>query len=120
MPEIVLPLPPRELSPNYKHLNSAVKWRYVRHYREACGWDTKYQMQEQGLSPIWQSPIVMKLSFHYRLRRERDEDNLLASFKAGIDGMVDAKLLPDDSTSHVSYVIEVVAGEDEGVYVSWE
>ena len=39
----------------------------------------------------------MDLTFVFALERDRDEDNMRARFKPGLDGMVDAELLAGDS-----------------------
>lgn len=120
MPEIILPLPPKELSPNYKPVRRMAKWGPASRYRSKVGWITKGQMQDQGLTTI-KTPAQLSLSFHFRTRRRRDQDNVLASFKSGIDGMVDGGLLVDDSIGHLSLTMRVLDGcDDEGVYVTWE
>jgi Holliday junction resolvase RusA-like endonuclease len=43
-------------------------------------------------------------------KRRRDTDNLLASMKAYIDGLVIAGLLVDDSADHVSYTLQYERG----------
>lgn len=98
-----VPLPPRELSPNtYKH------WRKVsgakKEYRNLCGmtaprtlWNTRNGRD------------VVRLSLTFCIKggraegryQPRDAANALSAFKAGIDGLVDAGMCPDDSQKHL-------------------
>ncbi len=97
---IELPFPPAELSPN-----SRCGWRAkaaaVQAYRYECKVETLKQFGEQtgGLRPLHikpETPVKVTLTFVIKGKRRRDIDNLLASIKSGIDGMVDSHLLYDD------------------------
>jgi len=62
----------------------------------------------------------MDVVFHPRDRRRYDADNLMARMKAGIDGLRDARVIPDD-TADVLHIGRVEVGEplDGGcVYVT--
>lgn len=93
---ITLPFPPPELSPN-----SRCGWRtkasYVQAYRHEC--KVLALQTARNLEP-GQYDLTERLegtiTFVVKGKRRRDWDNLFASFKAGIDGIVDAGLLPDD------------------------
>ena len=95
---LVLPLPPRELSPNRAKRGRTTgadrqRRRLARVYRhqvqliarEACG----------GLGPRWPAAVLWPF-WVMADRRRRDRDNAAASFKSGLDGLVDAGLLADD------------------------
>lgn len=93
-----VPLPPRELSPNGRH-HWSKKNRAVGVYREEVGWRAK-AMKSTGVPDV-----AMRVSLRFCLKGGRREhryqptdcDNALASFKAGLDGMRDAKLLVADT-----------------------
>ena len=46
---------------------------------------------------------VITLRFIYAVRRRRDRDNLIASFKPGLDAIVRTGLIPDDSQERVRF-----------------
>ena len=85
--EVTLGWPPRELSPNAK-LHWAVKRRHTQRYREACYW----QALCDGIKPNhhYAPPISIHLRFIPPDGRHRDEDNMIASCKAALDGLADA------------------------------
>lgn len=82
---VVLPWPPAELNPN-KRLHWAVKRKHVKAYRDACC----LLAREAGLSVDWEGDVCLWVNFYPPDRRRRDDDNLVAAFKAGRDGMADA------------------------------
>ncbi|GAI70310.1 unnamed protein product [marine sediment metagenome] len=43
----------------------------------------------------------LNLTFVFAEQRRRDRDNLLATFKPGLDAIVDAGLLLDDDSEHL-------------------
>lgn len=84
MTEIVLPWPPKELSPNARtHWARLAKVKKA--YREACYW----QAIEQGARPIKANGLHLTLTFVPPSRREYDLDNALARMKSGLDGLAD-------------------------------
>lgn len=80
--EVILPWPPRALSPNAR-----THWRakapIAKTYKEACWALTK----AAGLLVPDAPKIALWLDFVPPDRRARDDDNLVASFKAGRDGI---------------------------------
>lgn len=82
-----LPWPPKELSPNAR-LHWAKLARAKAAYRQTCGWEVKRHAAAFGAGPHEQ--LVLTLEFFAPNKRSRDQDNLLASMKAGLDGMADA------------------------------
>ena len=94
---IRLPWPPKELSPNAR-VHWAKKAKKANEYRWFCsikaraGWWTKLN---KNASP----PISLAITFHPPDRRRRDLDNMLASIKAGIDGIADALGVDDQHFS---------------------
>lgn len=89
-----LPLPPKALSPNAR-THWAVKSRAVKAYRFCAQMAARKAWDDAG-SPLLEADIVCV--FHFRDKRRRDRDNLLASLKAAFDGMADAGIVSDDSS----------------------
>lgn len=91
---IELPFPPAELSPNRKNgrhwgATHAVKVTY----RETC-WALALKAVRGFVPPA--GDLALRLTFVQPDKRRRDRDNLLASAKAGLDGLA-AALKVDDS-----------------------
>ena len=82
MTELILPWPPKALSPNQR-----THWRkkapISAAYKQAC-WALA---KEAGLVVPDAPKIALWLDFVPPDRRARDDDNLIASFKAGRDGL---------------------------------
>ena len=105
MIEITLPWPPSALSPNFR-THWAVKSKAAKAYRLACFTLCK----EAGLVlpssipnelygtlglALGQSRWHLFLDFFPPDRRKRDDDNMIASFKSGRDGIADALKIDD-------------------------
>lgn len=100
-----VPLPPRELSPNtYKH------WRTVseakRLYRTSVAFEGVSANVKRLAFETGASKVRLSLTFCIAKGRglgyqPRDAANALSAFKAGIDGLVDAGMCPDDSAKHL-------------------
>jgi len=88
---IVLPLPPRELSPNARPHYMA-KARAVKRYREAA---YLLALAERLGRPMSTAKVTAR--FFFSTRRRRDRDNLLASLKPAFDGIADARVVTNDS-----------------------
>lgn len=89
--QLTMPWPPIELHPNSRP-HWAVKSKKTKQYRETCAW----QAIEQGATQ-WphDGPISFHLVFYPPNRRLRDDDGLIAAFKAGRDGIADALKVDD-------------------------
>ena len=88
---LTLPWPPSALSPNGRtHWAALAKAKKA--YRTECAWQAK----AQGARAIDAAKLHVSLVFVPPSRRVHDLDNLLARFKAGIDGLCDV-LGVDDS-----------------------
>lgn len=83
--ELTIPFPPKELSPN-KRLHWAVKSRVTKKYRSDCYLLAKMQK----LTIDWGGDIHIFIDIYRPDRRYRDEDNIIASLKSGLDGIADA------------------------------
>lgn len=94
---IRLPWPKRELSPNAR-VHHFPKARAVKAYRTGCAWEAK----AQGAGRIKADRLPVTITFHPPDNRRRDRDNLIASFKAGADGIADV-IGVDDSKWEPTY-----------------
>jgi crossover junction endodeoxyribonuclease RusA len=95
--EVVLPWPPRDLSPNAR-VHWARKAKVTRSYREAC-----YLLAKQArLKAPDADRIALTVTFLPPDGRRRDRDNLIASCKALFDGLADA-LQVDDAQFVLSF-----------------
>ena len=93
--EIDIPMPPRELSPNYRGHYYAIA-RIRKEYRRDCRVFALMVMRRvKGQYPL-APPVVAEVTFTFPDHRRRDQDNVLASLKSFWDGCVDAGLLADD------------------------
>jgi crossover junction endodeoxyribonuclease RusA len=83
---IVLPWPPKELSPNARaHFHA--KAPITRAYRNQAYWLTK----AAGATVPEQAPsVVLRCEFFPPDARRRDVDGMFSSIKAGLDGIADA------------------------------
>lgn len=82
---VTLPWPPSALSPNARP-HWATKAKAAKAYRAAC----KALAEAHGMVAPDSQKIALWLEFVPPNRRAHDDDNLVASFKAGRDGLADA------------------------------
>lgn len=89
LPAFALPWPPKVLSPNARS-----HWRKksaaAKSYRLQCRILT---LQQRLVAP--EGRVMLQLEFCPPDRRRRDDDNCLASFKNGRDGVADALGIDD-------------------------
>lgn len=90
---IVLPLPPKVLSPNSR-CHWATKAQAVKGYRLAARLLAMHQWDSRQ-KPMASADVTC--TFRFGDRRRRDRDNLQASMKAAFDGLADAGIVSDDS-----------------------
>lgn len=64
----------------------------------------------QGI--VADGPVAVRLIYHPRDRRRRDEDNLVATLKALCDGLVDGGVVPDDTPEYMRKEMPVIAAPD--------
>ena len=99
-------LPPRELSPNAR-VHWAKKAKVTAEYRLTARFCAIAACHLQT-PPSWNHAKV-DITFVVPDKRRRDKTNLAASFKAGLDGLVDAGIIKDDSADccddqyHIQY-----------------
>jgi crossover junction endodeoxyribonuclease RusA len=87
--EVTLPWPPAACSPNAR-VHWSKKSRAARAYRATC----RLLAKQVGLQTP-QGEALLILEFVPPDKRRRDDDNLLAMFKAGRDGLADALGIDD-------------------------
>lgn len=88
---VTLPWPPKELSPNAR-IHWSRRSKAAKAYRRAC----HVMTLEAGIRGVdWTGDIHLWIDFYPPDRRHRDDDNMIAAFKAGRDGMADAMGLDD-------------------------
>lgn len=96
--EIDLPLhkgkPPLSLN---QRLHWSEKGRRTKTLREAVGWAAKAANIGQH------QHISAQLHYSTGDSRRRDADNLTATQKPCFDGLVDAKVIPDDTPDHLTW-----------------
>ena len=113
------PLPLRALSSNGAHGHWSGAGAARAQYRE----EVFTEAVVAQVQPPWTAQKVrVSLLFGIKGGRKaqryqpQDVSNAVAAFKAGFDGMVDAKLFPDDSRKHMA-LGTVVISEKVGPYV---
>ena len=100
-----LPWPPAALSPNAR-AHHMVLAKAKKRYRAVCA----LSAMKQGARRIQADRLQVHLVFVPPTRRARDEDNCLASMKAGLDGLADV-LGVDDSRWRVTHqLLEEIGG----------
>lgn len=87
---LILPWPPRELSPNSR-AHWGRKSKAAKTYRTQC----HLLCKQAGLVAPTSGKILLSLVFVPADRRRRDDDNCLGAFKAGRDGLADALGIDD-------------------------
>lgn len=100
--ELELPWPPRQLSPNARG-HWAVTAKAKKAYRARCA--AIGRQAGVGVLLTGRERLAVHLAFFPPDRRPRDWDNLLASMKAGLDGLADAMEI-DDSRWRLSFEVE--------------
>lgn len=102
---LILPWPPRALSPNAR-----THWRakapIAKAYKEAC-WALTL---EAKLAVPDSQKIALWLDFYPPNRRARDDDNMIASFKHGRDGVALALGIDDKRFRCFPYVQDQIGG----------
>lgn len=92
---LVLPWPPKELSPNARK-HPARRATFVKSYRQDC-WALAREALGHAAGKLFpgDAPIAVRLDFFPPDGRSRDDDNCEAAFKAGRDGVAQALNVDD-------------------------
>ncbi len=97
---IILPLPAKRLSPNCTVATRGgrfAKAAAVKRYRAMAKEAVESACVETG---PWERALAT-VTFFWPNRRQRDEDNAVASLKAAYDGIVDSGLIVGDSSKYL-------------------
>jgi len=86
---IELPWPPKELSPNAR-THWAKRSKIAAKYRADC----QVLCRQAGIKPM-EGKMLLIIDFVPPDKRRRDDDNCLAAFKSGRDGLADALGIDD-------------------------
>lgn len=87
--ELLLPWPPKALSPNAR-THWAAKSKAAKAYRNTC-----FLLCRQAALPVPVGRALLSLEFIPPDRRRRDDDNCIAAFKSGRDGVAQALGIDD-------------------------
>lgn len=98
--QIILPWPPAMLNPN-SIAHWSKKYRAKQSYKKAC-WAVAKNFRPQFAD----GKIKFRLTFVPPMKRNRDEDNLIASMKSGFDGLAQAWGIDDLRFSFASEIVE--------------
>lgn len=95
-------LPPKEANPNWRG-HWAQKYKAGKVYHNAVFYEC-INARNRALMKGMSFPFIkarLNLTFVFPEQRRRDRDNLLACFKPGLDGIVNASLVIDDDAEHL-------------------
>jgi hypothetical protein len=106
---IALPLPSRVLSPNARP-HWARKAKAVAKARELARLECMV-WRVSGQSGDYDSATI-RATFYWASRRRRDQANAVAMLKPYIDGIVDAGVITDDDSEHLTGPICMPFGYD--------
>lgn len=104
--KIVLPWPPKVLSPNAR-VHWSAKSKGAKVYRAACFALCK---AAKITAPAHEGRLHLWLEFFPPDRRHRDDDNMIASFKSGRDGIADALGIDDKRFVTHPMVMDEIGG----------
>ena len=108
----LLHLPDPDLNPNKR-----LHWAKLRKAKSIAKDMVMGLVLEQGspISPYAKANIA--ITFVAKGKRKRDVDNLFASMKPYIDGLVHAGVLVDDDAARVSYTIRFERGDADNTII---
>jgi len=122
MPEttisIVLPLPPRECSPN-SHIHWARKSKATRKYKQDCWAIALQRTLVMGTPPPRMGSCRVDADFKFSVRRVRDDDNLWASLKPAFDACVVGEIMTDDRWMSLGGLTQAIDKENPGVRLTF-
>lgn len=90
--QIVLPWPPKLLSPNRKNKRDwRGPWSAGKKYKETC-----FYLAKTIKPSLSDKDIHLSITFHPKTKHKVDIDNCIASIKAGLDGIAEAWKVNDN------------------------
>ena len=108
-------LPDRALNPN-KRLHHMQLYRAKRQAKD----EAMALVYEHGRPGTPYEAAHITITWVAKDKRRRDPDNLFASMKPYIDGLVEAGLIEDDSAMHVSYTLKYERGDADNTILGIE
>ena len=103
---LVLPWPPKELSPNAR-VHRMAKAKAAKAYRHAC-----WALTKEARITLKRTPVSIRVTFVPPTKQARDLDNCLAAIKSGLDGVADALKVNDKDFRPITIDIKhEVAGQ---------
>ena len=108
-------LPDSDLNPN-KRLHHMQLYQAKRDAKD----EAMALVLEQGRPSTPYAKAHITITWVAKDKRRRDPDNLFASMKAYIDGLVEVGLIEDDSAMHVSYTLRYERGEKDNTIIEVE
>ena len=108
-------LPDPDLNPNKRHHYMKLA-NAKRHAKD----EAMALVYEQGRPETPYESAHITITFVAANKRRRDIDNLLASCKSSIDGIVAAGVIADDSAMHVSYTLRYERGTRNNTIIEVE
>lgn len=116
--EIVLPWPYKGLSPNARLMPLPLS-RVKARYKKDCKVLALAVRNGQNIEYPLRAPVSARIVFSAGPKGDLpDEDNAIASFKAGMDAIVDSKLIADDNPENLHSEIVVTRGARREVRVT--
>lgn len=113
---LILPFPARALSPNERtHYQAFAAAKKL--YRQQCKIDALVARKAKTIK--LEAPVLARLTFICK-GQLWDEDNALAAFKAGLDGIVESGLIPGDDPAQLHIESSVRKGQKACVWVELE
>ena len=105
-------LPDPDLNPN-KRLHHMQLYAAKRDAKD----EAMVLVLEQGRPSTPYEKAHITITWVAKDKRRRDIDNLFAAMKAYIDGLVDARLIVDDSAMHVTYTLRYERGDKDNTII---
>lgn len=100
MLELAFPQPAPLLSLNDRD-HWSIRAKGVRTWRQAA-WAAAHQWRQRGQVRDYLEAGIVTVRLPVKDRRRRDPHNFTPTLKAIVDGLVDAKLWPDDHAGHLT------------------
>lgn len=101
MTTLTLPWNAPPLSLNQR-LHWAAKARLSRTVR-----DVTHARAKADKVPAFDVPVIVTLHYRQKVRRPIDKDNLYATVKPCLDGLRDAGVITEDTSAHVTPLVEI-------------
>lgn len=108
MTGVVLPWPPKQLTPNFKRRKHWSVYRpHEKAYRHACWALAKEAKLAVAAGDV---PVLIEVTFYPPDHRKRDDDGMIGAFKNGRDGLADALGIDDNLFRPTYRIAEPVKG----------